>query len=165
VLQALLGPEVTISATQVSRVAWRERPLNKTPYVLLDARYERIREGGRLIDCAMLVAIGITDDGKRRVLGVSVAFFAAEVHCCAFLDSLIQRRLQGVKFIVSDDHAGLKAARRATLPSVPFERCQFHLQQIAQAYVTRLDQRKPVAQRMRAILNAPDKAEAERLLK
>ena len=174
VLQALLGPEVAISSTQVSRAAeqldaglaaWRERPLGETPYLLLDARYERIREGGRLIDCAVLVAIGITADGKRRVLGVSVAFSEAEVHWRSFLESLIQRGLHGVKFIVSDDHAGLKAARRATLPSVPWQRCQFHLQQNAQAYVTRIDQRKPVAQRIRAIFNAPDKAEAERLLK
>lgn len=174
VLQALLGPEVAISSTQVSRAAeqldtglaaWRERPLGETPYVLLDARYERIREGGRLIDCAVLVAVGITADGKRRVLGVSVAFSEAEVHWRAFLDSLIQRGLRGVKFIVSDDHAGLKAARRAALPSVPWQRCQFHLQQNAQAYVTRLDHRKPVAQKIRAIFNAPDKAEAERLLR
>jgi putative transposase len=55
--------------------------------------------------------------------------------------------------------------RRETLPSVPWQRCQFHLQQNAQAYVTRLDQRKPVAQRIRAIFNAPDRAEADRLLK
>jgi transposase-like protein len=174
VLQALLGPEVAISSTQVSRAAeqldsglaaWRERPLGETPYVLLDARYERIREGGRLIDCAVLVAVGVTADGKRRILGVSVAFSEAEVHWRAFLDSLIQRGLCGVKFIVSDDHAGLKAARRAVLPSVPWQRCQFHLQQNAQAYVTRLDHRKPVAQKIRAIFNAPDKAEAERLLR
>jgi putative transposase len=174
VLQTLLGPDVTISSTQVSRAAeqldaglaaWRERPLGETPYVFLDARYERIREAGRLIDCAVLVAVGITADGKRRVLGVSVAFSEAEVHWRAFLDSLIQRGLRGIKFIVSDDHAGLKAARKAALPSVPWQRCQFHLQQNAQAYVTRLDQRKPVAQRIRAIFNAPDKTEAERLLK
>jgi transposase-like protein len=174
VLQALLGPEVAISSAQVSRAAeqldsglaaWRERPLGETPYVLLDARYERIRESGRLIDCAVLVAVGVAADGKRRVLGVSVAFSEAEVHWRAFLDSLVQRGLRGVKFIVSDDHAGLKAARRAVLPSVPWQRCQFHLQQNAQAYVTRLDQRKPVAQRIRAIFNAPDRAEAERLLR
>jgi transposase-like protein len=174
VLQALLGPEVAISSTQVSRIAqqldealaaWRERPLGETPYVFLDARYERIREAGRVIDCAVLVAIGITADGKRRVLGVSVAFSEAEIHWRDFLDSLIKRGLCGVKFIVSDDHAGLKAARRATLPSVPWQRCQFHLQQNAQAYVARIEQRKPVAQRIRAIFNAPDRAEAERLLK
>ncbi len=174
VLQALLGPDIAISSTQVSRAteqldeglaAWRERPLGDTPYLLLDARYERIREEGRLLDCAVLVAIGVTADGKRRVLGVSVAFSEAEQHWREFLDSLIARGLRGVKFIVSDDHAGLKAARRATLPSVPWQRCQFHLQQNAQAYVTKLDQRKPVAGRIRAIFNAPDKAEAERLLR
>jgi len=183
VLQSLLGPEVSISSTQVSRAAeqldaglsaWRERPLDETPYLFLDARYapkevplgdERVREAGRLVDCAVLVAVGITRDGHRRVLGVSVALSEAEVHWRAFLDSLIRRGLKGVRLIVSDDHAGLKAARRATLPSVPWQRCQFHLQQNAQAYVTRLDQRKPVAQRIRSIFNAPDRVEAERLLK
>lgn len=174
ILVKLLGPEVSISSTQVSRAAeqldaglaaWRERPLDETPYLFLDARYERVREGGRLVDCAVLVATGITKDGHRRVLGVSVALSEAEVHWRAFLGSLIRRGLKGVKLIVSDAHAGLNAARRATLPSVPWQRCQFHLQQNAQAYVTRLDQRKPVAQRIRAIFNAPDRIEAERLLK
>ena len=174
VLQSLLGPEVSISSTQVSRAAeqldaglsaWRERPLDETPYVFLDARYERVREAGRLVDCAVLVAVGITRDGHRRVLGVSVALSEAEVHWRAFLDSLIRRGLKGVQLIVSDDHAGLKAARRATLPSVPWQRCQFHLQQNVQFYVTRLDQKKPVVQRIRAIFNAPDQVEAERLLK
>jgi len=174
ILVKLLGPEVSISSTQVSRAAeqldaglaaWRERPLDETPCLFLDARYERVREAGRLIDCVVLVAVGITADGKRRVLGVSVALSEAEVHWRAFLDSLIRRGLKGVKLIVSDDHAGLKAARRATLPSVSWQRCQFHLQQNAQSYVTRIDQRKPVAQRIRAIFNAPDRAEAARLLK
>ena len=174
ILVKLLGPEVSISSTQVSRAAeqldtglaaWRERPLDDTPYLFLDARYERVREAGRLVDCAVLVATGITKDGHRRVLGVSVALSEAEVHWRAFLDGLIRRGLRGVKLIVSDAHAGLNAARRATLPSVPWQRCQFHLQQNAQAYVTRLDQRKPVAQRIRAIFNAPDRVEAERLMK
>jgi len=174
VLQSLLGPDVSISSSQVSRAAenldiglaaWRERPLGETPYLFLDARYERVREGGHLIDCAVLVAVGVTADGVRRVLGVSVALSEAEVHWRAFLDSLIRRGLMGIKLIVSDDHAGLKAARRAALPSVPWQRCQFHLQQNAQAYVTRIEQRKPVAQRIRSIFNAPDKAEAERLLR
>ena len=173
VLQRLLGPEVAISSMQVSRcaekldaglAAWRERPLDETPYVLLDARYERVREAGQLVDCAVLVAVGIDGDGRRRVLGVSVALSEAEVHWRAFLDSLIKRGLRGVKLIVSDDHAGLNAARRATLPSVPWQRCQFHLQQNAQSYVPRLDQREPIARRIRAIFNAPDQAEAQRLL-
>lgn len=174
VLLRLLGPEMSVTSTQVSRATaqldkglatWRERPLGPTPYVLLDARYERVREEGQIVDCAVLVAVGITADGKRRILGVSVALSEAEVHWRAFLDGLIKRGLTGVKLIVSDDHAGLKAARRATLPSVPWQRCQFHLQQNAQAYVTRIDQREPIGRRIRAIFNAPDRAEAERLLK
>ena len=175
ILVKLVGPEVSISSTQVSRAAqkldaglatWRERPLDEEiPYLLLDARYERVREAGQLVDCAVPIAVGITKSGHRRVLGVSVALSEAEVHWRAFLDSLTRRGMKGVKLIVSDDHAGLKAARRATLPSVPWQRCQFHLQQNANAYVTRLDQRKPVAQRIRAIFNAPDRAEVERLLK
>ncbi len=174
VLQRLVGPEVSISSTQVSRAtknldvglaAWRERPLGATPYVLLDARYESVREAGQIVDCAVLVAVGIATDGKRRVLGVSVALSEAEVHWRTFLDSLIRRGLSGVKLIVSDDHAGLKAARRATLPSVPWQRCQFHLQQNAQGYIARVDQREVIGRRIRAIFNAPDRAEAERLLK
>jgi len=103
-----LGPEVAISSTQVSRAAeqldaglsaWRERPLDETPYLFLDARYERVRENGRLVDCAVLVAVGITADGKRRVLGVSVALSEAEIHWRSFLDSLNRRGLKGVKLI------------------------------------------------------------------
>jgi putative transposase len=131
---------------------------DETPYLFLDARYERVREGGRLVDCAVLVAVGITQGwSSSGARGVSVALSEAEVHWRAFLDSLVRRGLKGVKMIVSDAHAGLNAARRATLPSVPWQRCQFHLQQNAQSYVTRLDQRKPVAQRIRAIFNAPDR--------
>ena len=173
VLQRLLGPEVSISSTQVSRAAesldaglklWRERPLGETPFVFLDARYERVRQAGQIVDCAVLVAVGITTDGRRRVLGVSVELSEAEVHWRSFLEGLIRRGLCGVKLMVSDDHAGLKAARRAVFPSLPWQRCQFHLQQNAQAYVTRLDQRQPVALRIRAIFNAPDQSEAQRLL-
>jgi len=173
VLQKLLGPEINISSTQISRCtallddglkAWRSRPLDDTPYVILDARYERVREAGSLVDCAVLVAIGVTTSGHRRVLGVSVALSEAEVHWRAFLDSLIQRGLRGVKFIASDDHAGLKAARTALFAGVPWQRCQFHLQHNAQAYVSRLDQRAAVARQIRAIFNAPDAHEAQRLL-
>lgn len=173
VLQKLVGPEVNISSTQISRCAekldaglqaWRNRPLDETPYVLLDARYERVREAGQVVDCAVLVAIGITASGHRRVLGVSVALSEAEVHWRTFLDSLIQRGLRGVKLLVSDDHAGLKAARKAMFAGVHWQRCQFHLQHNAQAYITKVDQRKPVARQIHSIFNAPDVNEAKRLL-
>jgi transposase-like protein len=173
VLQKLVGPEVSISSTQISRCAekldagleaWRNRPLDETPYVLLDARYERVREAGQVVDCAVLVAIGITASGHRRVLGVSVALSEAEVHWRTFLDGLIQRGLRGVKMLVSDDHAGLKAARKAMFAGVHWQRCQFHLQHNAQAYVTKVDQRKTVARQIHSIFNAPDVNEANRLL-
>ena len=173
VLQKLVGPEISISSTQISRCtalldeglkAWRTRPLDETPYLILDARYERVREAGRLVDCAVLVAIGVTASGHRRVLGVSVALSEAEVHWRAFLDSLIQRGLRGVKYIASDDHRGMKAARIAMFPGVPWQRYQFHLQHNAQGYVSRLDQRVPVARQIRGIFNAPDANEAQRLL-
>jgi transposase-like protein len=76
-----------------------------------------VREAGQIVDCAVRVAVGITAEGKRRVLSASVALSEAEVHW----------RTSRVKLIVSDDHAGLKAARCATLPSVPWQRCQFWL--------------------------------------
>ncbi len=123
-----------------------------------------MREGGRIVDCAVLVAVGIEAGGQRRVLGVSVALSEAEVHWRDFLDRLVKRGLHGVRLIVADDHAGLKAARRAVFPSVPWQRCQFHLQHNAQAYVPRLEQRAPMARQLRAIFNAPDRAEAQRLL-
>ena len=65
------------------------------------------------------------------MLGTSVALSEAEVHWHNLLDSLVQRGMRGVQYIASDDHAGLKAARRAILPGVPWQRCQFHLSQNA----------------------------------
>jgi transposase-like protein len=173
VLQRLLGPEIKLSSAQVSRAAarldeglkaWRERPLGEVPYLFLDARYEKVRMEGRIVDCAVLIAIGVEASGKRRVLGCEVATSEAEINWRRFLESLLARGLKGVKLIISDDHAGLKAARRAVLPSVPWQRCQFHLQRNAGQFVTRQEARKTVAAQMRAIFNAPDKVEAERLL-
>lgn len=174
VLQKLVGPSINISSTQISRcvakldeglAAWRNRALGATPYVVLDARYEKVRTGGQVVDCAVLIALGIDETGKRRVLGVSVALSEAEVHWRDFLQSLTRRGLTGVKYLVSDDHAGLRAARRAVFPSVPWQRCQFHLQQNAGKYVTRLDDRAPVARAIRAIFTASDAAEALEKLK
>jgi len=174
VLQHLLGPEISLSSAQVSRAAqkldeglkaWRERPLGEVPYLFLDARYEKVRLEGRVVDCAVLVAVGIDITGKRRVLGCDVATSEAEINWRRFLESLMTRGLKGVKLIVADDHVGLKAARRAVLPAVPWQRCQFHLQHNAGQLVTRQEAKKTIAAQLRAIFNTPDKAEAERLLK
>jgi transposase-like protein len=106
----------------------------------------------------------VTEGHRREVLGVSVALSEAEVHWRDFFKSLQNRGLEGVELIISDDHAGMKAARKAVFPGIPWQRCQFHLQQNAQAYVPRKDMKKKVAASIRSIFNAPDKEEAERLL-
>lgn len=171
VTQALCGFEV--SSSEVSRCAaalddelsaWRERPLGAYPYVVLDARYEKMRHGGSVVDCAVLLAMGVTPDGQRELLGVSVALSEAEVHWRDFLSGLAGRGLHGTKLFVSDNHAGLKAARAAVFPSVPWQRCQFHLQQNAGHYVPKKSLKARVAADIRAIFNAPDAAEAQRLL-
>jgi transposase-like protein len=131
----------------------------------LDARYEKVRHGGSVVDCAVLVAVGVLPDGKRTVLGVSVSLSEAEVHWRKFLAELVERGLHGVEMITSDAHEGLKAARQAVFPGVPWQRCQFHLQQNAAAHVPKVEMRIAVAADLRAVFNAPDQAEAERLLK
>jgi transposase-like protein len=86
------------------------------------------------------------------------------VHWRDFLTSLVERGLHGMKLIISDAHAGLKAAKRAVFPSVPWQRCQFHLQQNAQSYVPKKSMKKEVASDIRSVLQAPDDEEAKRLL-
>jgi transposase-like protein len=172
IVEQLCGSSV--SSTQVSQCAakldaqlqaWRSRPLGAFPYLVLDARYEKVRHGGQLLDCAILIALGIDPQGKRCILGVSVALSEAEVHWRAFFQSLVQRGLCGVTFIVSDDHPGMAAARQAVFGAVPWQRCQFHLQQNAQAYVPRLDQRAEVARAIRGIFECSTRHAAEQRLK
>jgi transposase-like protein len=132
ITEELCGVEV--SAAQVSRATaqldavlqeWRERPLGEIAYLYVDARYEKVREAGQVHDAAVLVASGITPQGERQVLGVSVSLSEHETHWKAFLRSLKERGMHGVKLVISDDHEGLGAARRAVLGSVPWQRCQF----------------------------------------
>jgi transposase-like protein len=107
----------------------------------------------------------ITAEGKRSILGVSVALSEAEAHWRTFFQGLVQRGLCGVTYIVSDDHPGMAAARKAVFGPVPWQRCQFHLQQNAQAYVPRLDQRAEVARAIRSVLDCPSRHAAELRLK
>ena len=108
--------------------------------------------------------MGVNRDGKREILGVSVSLSEHEVHWRAFLESLKARGLGGVQLITSDDHEGLKAARLAVFGGIPWQRCQFHLQQNAQAYVPRKDMQAEVAEDIRTIFNAPDRTTAEAYL-
>jgi putative transposase len=164
---------VAMSSTQVSHAAalldvdlekWRNRPLGEYIYLFLDAYYEQVREDGQVRDLAVLSAVGIKRDGKREILGVSVSLSEHEVHWRAFLESLKTRGLGGVQLITSDDHAGLRAARQAVFGGIPWQRCQFHLQQNAQAYIPRKDMQAEVAEDIRTIFNAPDRTTAEAYL-
>ena len=172
ILEELCGLKIT--STQVSRAtkkldetleAWRNRKLEECPYVYLDARYEHVREDGQVRDAAVLIASGVDWQGKRQILGVSVSLSEAEVHWRSFLQQLVKRGLSGVRLIISDDHTGLKAARQSVFSGVPWQRCQFHLQQNAQAYVPRKSMQGEVAETIRMIFNAPDKETAIAYLK
>ncbi len=134
-----------ISSTDVSRATklldeelelWRNRKLGQIRYLVLDARYEKVRHGGSVINCAVLVALGVGEDGMR-----------------------------GVQMIVSDDHKGLKAALQGTLPSVPWQRCQFHLQRNAQKYLPQVAMRGPAADQIRQIFTTDERVDADQKLK
>ena len=172
ITEQLCGTE--ISASQVSRISkllddeleqFRNRPLGSYPVVYLDAHYEKVRRQGSIQDVAVLKATGVNCWGKREVIGVSCRLSEAEVHWREFLQQLQKRGLEGVQLIVSDDHSGLRAARRAVFPSVPWQRCQFHLSQNAQRYARRSDQRAAIATDIRDIFNAPSGGEAEAMLR
>jgi putative transposase len=171
ITEQLRGLEVTTA--QVSRAAqaldeelerWRARPLGETPYLILDARYEKVRHGGQVRSCAVLVAIGIDPQGRRSVLGVSVSLSEAEAHWRDFLATLAARGLHGVKLVVSDAHGGLRPALDARLVGVAWQRCQFHLMRNALAYVPRAEMQAEVVADLRAVFDAPDRPEAERRL-
>jgi|Deesub1362A_J573_1020465.scaffolds.fasta_scaffold02037_2 transposase-like protein len=162
-----------VSSAQVSRSsaaldevleAWRQRRLGEIRVLYLDARYEKVRVDGQIRDVAILIASGVMPGGKRQILGVSVSLSEAEVHWRMFLQELVARGMRGVQLVVSDDHAGLEAARRAVHGGVPWQRCQFHLQQNALQYVPRKSMRKDVAEDIRTIIDAPDRATAEAYL-
>jgi transposase-like protein len=172
ITERLCGTQV--SASQVSRATqsldeelevWRNRSLDEVVYLYLDARYEKVRQAGSVRDAAILMASGVKKDGKRSLLGISVSLSEAELHWRAFLEELVKRGLHGVQLIISDDHAGMEAARKAIFTGVPWQRCQFHLQQNAGQYVPRKDMRGEVAEDIRSIFNAPDRKTAEIYLK
>lgn len=171
VFEKLCGLDVT--STQVSRAAkllddelenWRNRPIACIPFLQLDARYEKVRNNGAVVSCAVLIATGVSDEGRRTILGVSVSLSEAEVHWRDFLSSLKKRGLHGLKMITTDDHEGIKAALKSTFNGVPRQRCHVHLQRNASAYVPKREMREEVARDIRSIFNAPDRLEAERLL-
>ncbi len=171
VMEELCGFEIT--STQVSHCAkqlddefkaWRERPLGSYRFVYLDAIYEKIRYEGCVQSCAVLIAIGINEEGYRDILGLSVELSEAEIHWREFLQTLQARGLHGTQLFISDAHSGLKAARQAVFPSIPWQRCHFHLAQNAQHYVTKKADAKKVGRIIRNILMASSLQEAQQRL-
>lgn len=126
-----------ISKSQVSELAknldetvegWRNRPLDASPYtyVWMDALTQKVREGGRIVNVAVVHAVGVNADGHRETLGIDVITTEDGAGWTAFLRSLVARGLSGVQLVISDAHAGLKDAVAAVLPGASWQRCRTH---------------------------------------
>lgn len=115
----------------------RRKLTDDYPYLILDARYEKVREDGVIQSQAVLIAIGINWEGKREVLGVELANRESQTSWRDFLMSLKQRGLSGVEFAVTDDHAGLKKAVAEILPQAAWQRCYVHFLRNALDYLPR----------------------------
>ncbi len=164
-----------ISKSEVSRIcaaldaeveAFRNRPLADVayPYLWLDATYLKVREGGRVVSMAALVATGVAMSGERRVLGLELSAGNDEGSAWPrFLRDLVARGLHGVRLVISDDHAGLVKALHEQLLGAAWQRCRVHLTRNAQELVPR-SARSMVASAVRMILEQPDGHAARRQL-
>jgi transposase-like protein len=132
-----------ISKSQVSRLiveiddrvkAFLSRPIEGDwPYVWLDATYVKVRQNGRIVSVAVIIAVGVNTDGRREVLGMQIGASEAETFWTGFLRSLTRRGLRGVKLVISDAHEGLKAAITKIL-SATWQRCRVHFMRNALAH-------------------------------
>ena len=107
------------------------------PYLILDARYEKVREAGIIVSQAVLVAVAVDGEGRRQVLAVELANRESRSSWREFLSGLKARGLSGVEFVVSDNHEGLKAAIREVLPQAAWQRCYVHFLRNALDHVPR----------------------------
>jgi len=159
---------VNLSRSEVSRIcagldaevdAFRSRPLDPAghPYVSLDALYHKVREGGRVVSMATLIAIGISATGERTVLGVDVAAAGGDegAHWLPSLRSLTARGLTGVRLVISDAHPGLVAAAEATFLGAAWQRCRVHATRNALGLVAKAAQGM-VASAIRMVIEQPD---------
>lgn len=106
---------------------WRERPIEKPyPYLMIDARYEKVRRGGEVISQGVLIVVGISAEGWREVLGVWVADSESEASWGEVFSDLSRRGLRGVRYLVSDDHQGMRKAIDRHFQGVAWQRCQVH---------------------------------------
>jgi putative transposase len=161
-----------ISKSEVSRIcqgldeqveAFRNRPLEgRYPYLWLDAKVEKVRDGGRVVPKALVLAYAVHESGYREVIGLDVGECETEAFWRSFLRSLVKRGLGGVQLVVSDAHAGLKAAIAQTL-DCPWQRCTVHFLRETLGHV-RKDQQGMVAALLRPIFNADDRDAARQLV-
>src|SRR5262245_28354965 len=161
-----------ISKSEVSRIcagldeqvdAFRHRPLEgRYPYLWLDAKVEKVRDGGRVVRKALVLAYGVHESGYREVIGLDVGEAETEAFWRSFLRSLVERGLAGVQLVISDAHSGLKKAIGQVL-SCPWQRCSVHFLREALGHV-RKDQQGMVAALLRPIFNADTAALAHELV-
>lgn len=129
------------------------------PYVWLDALYLKVRQGGRVVDKAVLVAYGVNAEGRREVLGFEVADGEMSDAWRAFLSGLVRRGLGGVKLVISDAHSGLAAARRDVLNATSWQRCRVHFMRNVLARVPKKAQ-PLVSATLKQVFSQPTYAEA-----
>jgi putative transposase len=139
-----------------------ERPLEgEWPYLWLDATYLKVREGGRVVSVAAIIAMAVDAEGRREIVGLHLGPSEAETFWSAFLKSLVRRGLKGVKLVVSDAHEGLKGAIRRVLGAT-WQRCRVHWMRSALAHVGKGQQTMVAAALRQAFLQA-DEASARQV--
>jgi putative transposase len=158
-----------MSKSQVSRLcseidervnALLTRPLQGAwPYLLLDAAYVKVREGGRIFSRAVIIAMAVNQDGKREVLGVATGHSEAETFWTEFLRSLADRGLRGVKLVIADDHKGLRVVARRVF-NASHQRCRIHWMRNAQTHAP-VNERTAVAAMLKTIFAQETMAYAE----
>jgi transposase-like protein len=160
-MEGISKSEVSRLCTELDRSvrAFRERRLDehRYPYLWLDARYEKVREGGRIVSMAFLTAIAVNERGEREVLGCDAGAAETTALWTGFLRSLVARGLAGVVLVVSDAHAGLRDAIAATILGASWQRCRVHLMRDVLAHVPSSGQAM-VAAFCRTIFAQPDAA-------
>ena len=144
--------------------AFLDRPLvGEWPYLWLDATYLKQREGGRIVSVAAIIAVAVSTEGKREIVGLHIGPSEAETFWSTFLKSLAGRGLRGVKLVISDAHEGLKAAIRRVFGS-SWQRCRVHWMRNALSYVSK-GQQSMVSAALRQTFIQPDRAQASQTLR
>jgi transposase-like protein len=140
--------------------AFRNRPLEGSyPYVWLDALYLKVRQDHRIVNQALVIAIGVRDTGDRDILGFSLGASEEFAYWLDFLRSLSRRGLQGVQLVTSDAHEGLKAAIEQVFTGATWQRCRVHFMRNVLAHIPK-GSKSVVAAALRTIFAQPDRAAA-----